>query len=226
MRQPASGSPNPIRLGAIWASCDSGDSNAPVPIASALVARGKCRSCGARIDPLHWKFELAAAVIGGGSLAIAPDARGAALALFCWLLLPSTILDWRYYWLPNRLTATLAVAGLVAGGFLSGVPLFHRLIGGATGFGALALVAEAYRRVRSREGLGRGDAKLLGAIGLWTGWAVLPAILLAASAIGLAGAAIRQRGPGHAVAFGSLLAVAAAVTGAVMVVFPELLRTG
>lgn len=194
-----------------------------VPIASAFVARGNCRSCGAPIDRLHWRVELAAAAIGAASLAIAPDARGAALALFCWLLLPLAILDWRHFWLPDRLTAVLAVAGLVAGGFLSGVPLVHRLIGGAAGFGALALIAAAYRRARSREGLGQGDAKLLGAIGLWLGWAAMPAIVLAASLLGVAGAVAKRQGSGQAVAFGTQLAIAAAAIAAAMVNFPGLL---
>lgn len=197
-----------------------------VPIASSLVARGRCRTCGARIDPFHLKVELAAAAIGAIALTIAPDPRGAALALFCWLLLAPAILDARCYWLPDRLTAILAVAGLAAGGLLSGVPILHRLIGGAAGFCALALVAQGYRRLRSREGLGQGDAKLLGAIGLWTGWAALPVIVVIASLVGLVVAAFERRGPMHPVAFGGLLALGAAAWAAAMLLFPELAWPG
>ncbi|HUE78651.1 MAG TPA: A24 family peptidase [Sphingomicrobium sp.] len=193
-----------------------------VPIASGLLARGKCRTCGAPIDPFHMKVELAAAAIGATALAIAPDLRGAALALFCWLLLAPAILDARHHWLPDRLTAALAIAGLAAGGLLSGVPLLHRLIGGVAGFCFLALLAIGYRRARGREGLGAGDAKLLGAIGLWTGWAALPAILLIASVTGLASAAVERRGRLEAVAFGSLLAFAAAIWSVAVLLFPGL----
>lgn len=192
------------------------------PIASGLLARGRCRTCGAPIDPLHLKVELAAATIGAAALAIEPGPGGMALALFCWLLLAPAILDARFHWLPDRLTAAIAIIGLAAGGLLSGVPIVHRLVGGAAGFGALAMLAAAYRRVRGREGLGAGDSKLLGAIGLWTGWAALPAILLIASLVGLGFAAAERRGRLEAVAFGSLLALGAAIWSVAVLLFPGL----
>ena len=47
-----------------------------------------------------------------------------------------------------------------------------------------------YRRLRRREGLGGGDPKLLGAIGLWIGWQPLAALLLFAALTGLAIASV------------------------------------
>ena len=90
-------------------------------------------------------------------------------------------------WLPNALTGLLAAAGLATG--LAGLdpPLDARLIGGVAGFGVLWLVAWGYKRLRGRQGLGGGDPKLFGGIGLWLGWQALPLVLLAACLIGLAG---------------------------------------
>lgn len=64
--------------------------------------------------------------------------------------------------------------------------LVDRAIGGLAGFGALEAVRQGYRLLRGREGLGGGDPKLFGAIGVWLGWQALPMVLLAACVIGLA----------------------------------------
>ncbi|WP_332310435.1 A24 family peptidase, partial [Altererythrobacter lutimaris] len=107
--------------------------------------------------------------------------------MFGWLLLALAALDVAALWLPNGLTGLLAAAGLAAGLAGLGLPLEARLIGGAAGFGVLWLVAWSYRRLRGRQGLGGGDPKLFGGIGLWLGWQALPLVLLAACLIGLAG---------------------------------------
>lgn len=162
-----------------------------IPIVSWMVQRGQCRHCGAQIDPIHLRTEAAAAVLGGAAMAHFPNAGGAAFALFIWQLLALAMLDARHFWLPHRLSALLAISGLACGGVMMaamGLPasLADRLIGGVVGFGGLWLIGTAYARMRGRTGLGGGDAPMLGAIGLWTGWAALPFILLLASLAGLA----------------------------------------
>lgn len=156
-----------------------------IPLVSILALGGKCRRCGARIDPLHPLMELACAALGALALGIMPGPGGALWALFGWILLTLALLDWRHFWLPDALTLPLALAGLTVGEWASGVPLQDRVIGAAIGYGALLLIAVGYRRLRGRDGLGLGDAKLLGALGGWLGWQALPFILLAASGVGL-----------------------------------------
>ena len=185
-----------------------------VPLLSAVRSRGKCRHCGAAIDPLHWRVELAAVAIGGASGALLPGIGGPATALFGWLLLALAALDLTHYWLPDRLTIILALAGL-ATGYLGIAPAFdERLVGGAAGFGALWAIGAAYRLLRGREGLGGGDPKLLGAIGLWVGWRMLPQVVLIASLVGLGVvvfAHLTRRGlrADDRLPFGALLAIAA-----------------
>lgn len=41
-----------------------------------------------------------------------------------------------------------------------------------------------FRLVTGKEGMGYGDFKLLAAIGAWTGWQMLPLVVLLSSAIG------------------------------------------
>lgn len=186
-----------------------------VPLVSAALARGKCRSCGGAIMPLHWAIEIAAAVLVATALFLQPNSTGVAIAAFWLLLIAPAVLDAKHYWLPDALTAVLAIGGLVLGGLATGATLTDRFIGGATGFAALALLGAAYRRFRGREGLGAGDPKLLGAIGLWTGWMALPAILVVASLAGLAIALVQRRSAIERMPFGSLLASAAILWSAV-----------
>lgn len=182
-----------------------------VPMLSAAFAGGRCRSCNAGIDPLHGQVEIAAALAGAAALALSPDSRGMILAVFFWLLLPIAILDARHYWIPDRLSLLLALAGVAAGGLLLGVELADRFVGGLAGFASLAGVAFLYRRLRGIEGLGAGDPKLFGAIGLWTGWQALAPILVIASIAGLAAALSAGKQRLDKIAFGTLLCFGAAL---------------
>ncbi|MBN8815035.1 MAG: prepilin peptidase [Sphingomonas sp.] len=194
-----------------------------VPLASALVLHGRCRSCGVAIDPRHWQIELGCVVLGVISGLAAPGLVGVAGAVFGWLLLALAALDVAEFWLPDRLTGTLAVAGLMS--IAVAPPDWpDRLIGGVAGFASLWLIAFAYRRIRGRDGLGGGDPKLFGAIGLWVGWAMLPFVLLLACIVGL-GALLTARLRGQAVSggdwvpFGALMAIAAYPMWLVMIAF-------
>lgn len=179
-----------------------------IPIVSRLWLRGRCHYCGATINPTHTHVEIVAAIVGATAIGYSPDPSGAALALFGWLLLPLAWLDWRYFWLPNRLVLPLALGGLAFGGFL-GPSLLGRIIGGLAGWIALTLLSMAYRSARGREGLGRGDAKLLGAIGLWLGWQALAPTLALAAMIGLVIALARGLSARDSLPFGTMLAAAA-----------------
>ena len=185
-----------------------------IPLLSALLSRGRCRRCKATIDPRHWQIELAALGIGAVAGLVVAGPTALAGAVFGWLLLALAALDISDFWLPDPLTLALALAGVAAG--VAGVepPLVDRLIGGAAGFAALWLVGFTYKRLRGREGLGGGDPKLLGAIGLWLGWRMLPAVLLLAALTGLALVLLgmlrgRAAKLDDRVPFGALLAIAA-----------------
>lgn len=168
-----------------------------IPIFSALVFRGRCRTCGAAIDPIHGRMEWACAAIGALALGMMPDIGGLGWALLGWLLLTLAVLDWRHFWLPDALTLPLAFLGLTIGLWSTDAMLVDRVIGAVAGYGALLAISTAYRLLRGREGLGMGDAKLLGALGAWLGWQALPFLLLIAALIGLTialGARLAGRG--------------------------------
>jgi leader peptidase (prepilin peptidase)/N-methyltransferase len=191
-----------------------------LPVVSFVALRGRCRTCGARIAAGHVVTELLGAGIGIVAGLVAPGWAGVAGAACGWLLLALGAIDLAAFWLPDVLTGALAVVAL--GGGLAGLapPLPDRLIGGAAGFAALSLVAAGYRLVRGRIGLGGGDPKLFGAIGLWLGWRALPMVLLIASMAGLAVVAImaiagRRPAATDRLPLGTLLAGAAFLCWAV-----------
>src|SRR5260370_23338521 len=92
------------------------------------------------------------------------------------LLLLATI-DWRVQLLPDVLTLPLLAAGLAVDYSIAPDSWPDHLIGAVAGFAALAVVALVYRRLRKREGIGLGDAKLLAALGAWASLQSLPTVL-------------------------------------------------
>ena len=142
-----------------------------VPLWSWLVTRGHCRHCGAALPVFYPVVEILAAVIGALAFGVPVPPFGPATALLGWWLLALALIDLRSWRLPDVLTLPLVVAGLVAAwlDFLPGTGLARAIAGAVLGYVALAGIAWVYRRLRHREGLGLGDAKLLAAAGAWLG---------------------------------------------------------
>lgn len=150
------------------------------------------------------------------------------LDLLAWLVLvaqlvPVAWIDWRTSRIPNLLTASLLVSGLVVAAVTELPAPAASLAGALLGGGFLLTIAVAFHRLRGLDGLGLGDVKFLAGAGAWTGWqGVGPVVFLAALAalavVGArrwAGLTIGRREPipfGPALCF-ALLAVRAAQQG-------------
>ena len=185
-----------------------------VPLWSYAALRGRCRCCGAAIAPFHWRVEAAAVLVPLS--AMAAGLQGDVLWAVSgagWVLLGLAWIDAEWMILPDVLTLPLLLAGLAAVWWLDGEELADRAAAAGLGWLALWVVATVYRRVRGRDGLGEGDAKLLGAIGAWVGLAGMADVLLGAALTGLAWAGVlRLRGQTMsattALPFGPFLALA------------------
>lgn len=124
-------------------------------------------------------FALAAAgAVAATSFLLTPPPVAWLTAGLGWALLALALSDLRTMRLPDRLTLPLVVAGLAAAALLPGAAWRDHLAGAAAGFGFAAAVAWGYRRLRGRDGLGMGDAKLLAAAGAWVSWVGLPTVLV------------------------------------------------
>ncbi len=163
-----------------------------LPLASWLATGGRCRLCGAKIGVVYPVVEIAAIVV---ALWAATEVSGLLLAISCglgWALLTLGAIDLRDRVLPDLLTLPLIPAGLLAAFEFAPGRLVDHAIGAAAGFVVLAVVRWAYRRLRKREGMGGGDAKLLAAAGAWLAWQALPSVILIAAATALTAALIRS----------------------------------
>jgi leader peptidase (prepilin peptidase)/N-methyltransferase len=196
-----------------------------VPLLSWLLLRGRCRHCGASIVAAYPLTELAAALVGAIPGLLLPAPAAAVAALLGWWLLSLALIDLATFRLPDPLTLPLLPLGLAA--TLAPAPLGLAMpspplavLGGAAAFLLLLALRWAHARLRGREGLGLGDAKLAAAAGLWLGPEWLPWLFLLAGGLGLALAALRERslrgdlavpfGPPLALAFWILLLAAQA----------------
>jgi leader peptidase (prepilin peptidase)/N-methyltransferase len=162
-----------------------------VPVASFVWQRGRCRHCGEAFGSFHLAIELAA--IGVALWAILGDADPDRLWADCllgWTLLALAWIDWRWMVLPDVLTLPLLLSGLLLTLLLQPDAITNHAAGAAVGYLLLRGVAWSYRLVRGREGMGAGDAKLLGAAGAWLGLTPLPLVVLLAALLGLATAGL------------------------------------
>ncbi len=184
-----------------------------IPLVSYAWNRGRCRHCGEPIGRFALQVELGALVVAGWAALALPNDEIWPGCLLGWVLLAAAWTDLRTMILPDVLTLPLLVAGLVVTAVTAPEFLLDRDLGAAVGFLLLFALAWAYRTLRRRDGLGMGDAKLLGALGAWVGLGQLAAVLLMASCLGLAAAGAgwlvgRRMTAATAIPFGPFLAFA------------------
>jgi leader peptidase (prepilin peptidase) / N-methyltransferase len=166
-----------------------------VPIASWLALRGRCRYCDAKITTLPLIIEVGAVLVAVWAASVSGGLALWAGCVLGWMLLTLAAIDFRDGILPDVLTLPLIALGLVATYFFGPGEVLDSAIGAAAGFAIFALIRLLYRRLRGREGLGLGDAKLLAASGAWVTWIDLPNVVLIGAAVGLVLALImRLRG--------------------------------
>jgi len=108
-----------------------------------------------------------------------------ASSILGWTLLALALIDWRTYLLPDPLVGFLLATGFVAALFIVPEHVLDHLIGAAAGFVVFAGLGHMYRRMRGRDGLGLGDAKLLAGLGAWVSWDGLASTVLFAAGLSL-----------------------------------------
>ena len=162
-----------------------------IPLISFILLKGKCRNCSVKINPQYFLVELIAAL--GFVISYYFFGISVTTLLFFILVIFFIIIffiDLKHFIIPNELSISLMIIGFLKSfdpnlNKIIFPNFINSLIGGLIGYFIVWLIIYFYKKLRNKEGMGLGDAKLLSAIGFWFGWISLPFVLFFSSAIAL-----------------------------------------
>lgn len=165
-----------------------------IPLLSWLLLRGRCAACGAAIPARYPAIELLSGVLSAVVIwHYGWNPAGWVVLPFIWCLIALTFIDLDHQLLPDDLTYPLLWAGLGLSA-LNSLPLLTAALplpalsasvfGAIGGYLSLWSVYHLFRLVTGKEGMGYGDFKLLAALGAWTGYAMLPVIIMLSATVG------------------------------------------
>lgn len=156
-----------------------------LPVLGWLILRGRCASCSTRISVEYPVVELITGVLSVACVwrfGYSPQLLGA--LVLTWALVALTVTDLHTMYLPDNITLPLLWLGLL----LSLKPVFagpvSAIAGAAAGYLLLWSIFWAFKLLTGKDGMGYGDFKLLGALGAWMGWQLLPQIVLLSAVVG------------------------------------------
>lgn len=142
-----------------------------IPLFSYLFLRGKCAFCGTRIS---WRYPLIELFVGIISFWLMPDVLNVEtlanylfyFSIAC-IFICHFVIDLEHHLLLDSLNLYLLAI------FLSFSVIYfsweYYVIGGAIGFGAPLVVTWLFYKLRGQVGLGGGDIKLYGVLGVFLG---------------------------------------------------------
>ena len=157
-----------------------------IPLLSSLILSFKCRTCKKKISKQYFIVELLtglAFIFFYKTLGLSFD-----FVLICIIFLILLIIffiDLKHYIIPDSLNFSLILIGIIKNFTTQDLLKFNynlpdSLFGGALGYLIIWLIIFIYKKIRNKEAMGLGDAKLLSAFGFLLGFqAVLPIVFIA-----------------------------------------------
>ncbi|WP_419173245.1 prepilin peptidase [Halobacteriovorax sp.] len=142
-----------------------------IPIISYILLRGKCASCKSRISLQYPVIELLTAVISlllfGNEISLHTTTSYLFFFTIACCLLVHFVIDIRHQILPDSINIYLGVIFFIHAIFF--FPIQHWLLGGIIGFAIPYLITFVFYKLRGVVGLGGGDIKLFGVLGIYLG---------------------------------------------------------
>jgi leader peptidase (prepilin peptidase)/N-methyltransferase len=153
-----------------------------IPLLSWILLQGQCRHCKKPISYRYPLIEILTATfffLCFNKYGVNPEAF--LWAIFFSYLVALCFIDLDFFLLPDLLTLSLCLLGLIASLLqLISVPIESALLGSVLGYSLPWSVNKIYYLWRKHDGFGGGDFKLLGSLGAWMGWqSVIPIISIA-----------------------------------------------
>jgi leader peptidase (prepilin peptidase)/N-methyltransferase len=160
-----------------------------IPIVSWLLLRGRCRNCGEPISRRYPLIEALVAVLFAAITAVNGVDWDLAWELpLAAVLVAVAAIDLDLHVIPNKIVYPTAVWGVVSALLIRAGELPELAAWGAGAFLFLLIAALVYP-----AGMGMGDVKLAGVMGLYLGSSVVPALLVAFLSGTVVGIAIMAR---------------------------------
>jgi leader peptidase (prepilin peptidase)/N-methyltransferase len=186
-----------------------------IPVFSYLLLRGRCRTCGAAIGArVFWVEVLTGAVFGLVAAQIAPTTildwlRLSLTSLYLSALITVTVTDLEHQLILDVVVWPVIAVAVIDLFVTNMAALPSHLMGGAIGAGLIAVIIWLVP-----DGMGWGDAKLAGFIGLIVGLSgILFALFVAFVSGGIVGGVLLASGRkqrGQTIALGPFLAIGGA----------------
>ena len=190
-----------------------------IPLLSSLILSFKCRTCKKKISKQYFIVEL----LTGLAFMFFYKILGLSFdfVLICIIfiiLLIIFFIDLKHYIIPDSLNFSLILIGIIKNfttqDFLKlNYNLPDSLLGGALGYLIIWLIIFIYKKIRNKEAMGLGDAKLLSAFGFLLGVNSIFIILFVASVLGLLfvlpSLLFKNRSTGSIIPFGPFIILAA-----------------
>ncbi len=149
-----------------------------IPILSYLFLRGKCAHCHASISFLYPLVEGLSAVLAAVIvLHFGWNFTALAAIIFSWTLLVLSFIDIQEQILPDNITLSLLWLGLLLNSANFFTTPTNAILGAAIAYLIFWLVANAFKVIRKKEGMGYGDFKLFACVCAWLGVGALLDVL-------------------------------------------------